>query len=101
MRTPLDTDGRLPDDLLARIVSHMNGDHTAALLGYAHGPGGRPDVERATLVDLDARGLDLRVESGGVSGTLRVPFPSTLTCVEDVRPALMEMAREARPAGGA
>jgi putative heme iron utilization protein len=81
-----------------RIVAHMNSDHAAALLGYAHVHARRPDVTAARMVAIDAGGLDLLVEAGRGEERLRVPFAQPLRRASEARAMLVRMAEEARDA---
>ncbi len=69
----------------ARIVQHMNKDHTDALDRCA---GGGP----AEMAGIDAEGFDI-LKAGR---KVRIPFAVPVTNMEDARKALVEMAR--RPA---
>jgi putative heme iron utilization protein len=91
-------DGKLPASAAWRIVQHMNADHGAALLGFAHVQARRPDVTAARLVAIDAAGLDLVVDAGRGEERLRVVFPEPLRRVSEARGVLIRMTEQARAA---
>jgi putative heme iron utilization protein len=73
------------------IVSHMNEDHAEAVGLYATvlakaGPG------QWRIVSLDPRGLDLAAGQR----LIRLNFAKPLTSAAEIRPVLVEMAKEAR-----
>jgi putative heme iron utilization protein len=75
-------------EVTKQILGHMNRDHANALLHYV-----RPIVDRrpdgpATMVGIDAEGMDLRVSDH----LYRVAFPRRVTSPEEARAVLVEMA---------
>ncbi|MHC5212769.1 MAG: HugZ family pyridoxamine 5'-phosphate oxidase [Planctomycetota bacterium] len=89
-------DGGLPEAAVAGIVEHMNADHAEAVLGYARFHGRRPDATAARLLGLDARGLDLHIDTPTGGEPLRVPFREPLQAVAQAKDVLIRMAQEAR-----
>lgn len=86
--------GELLDELSkveAGIVSHMNDDHAEAVGLYATvlakaGPG------NWRIVSIDPRGLDLAAGQR----LIRLNFAKPLASAAEIRPVLVEMAKEAR-----
>lgn len=83
----------------AAIVAHMNGDHADTLVLYAHELLGAPDATAATMLGVDAAGFDLRLETPAGPRVVHVPFGGTLATPDEVRRALVAMARRARGQG--
>jgi nitroreductase len=87
-------------DLLAPIaagaIEHMNSDHADAVLAYARGLAGLAWAEAATLVALDAAGMDLRARGQGQTATARIRFDSPLRSAEELRPTLVALAQQAQ-----
>lgn len=75
-----------------RIIDHMNGDHGDSLLQMAQVCNGT--VESADLVALDTEGFHVRTDRG----ILYLPFPAPCATTEDVRNAMVELAKSARDA---
>lgn len=89
--------GAEPDPLLphvARIVEHMNDDHSDALVTFCRVYGDRPETTAAEMTGVDRYGFT--VAAGGE--TLRLAFPSRVDTPDEVRAAMVELVREARSA---
>src|SRR5690606_40245439 len=85
----------LAPEAIAAIVAHMNGDHADDNVVICWGAGGRADVERAELVDLDERSLTFEIETtAGATEALTVPFRSPVTERAQVRIAVVELFDE-------
>jgi nitroreductase len=85
--------------LAAEAIAHMNADHADAVLAYARGLAGLQWAEAATLIALDANGMELQVRGQGQRVTARVPFEPPLRGADELRPALVAMAQRARNGG--
>lgn len=82
-------------EVIAAIVAHMNGDHAEDNVVICRGAGGRPDVERAELVDLDQEALTFEVETtAGTREPLVVPFRSPVTERAQVRVEVVRLFDE-------
>lgn len=87
--------------LAAGAIAHMNADHADALLAYARGLAGLDWAEAATLVALEATGMQLDVQGEGRQTLARIPFDPPLGGPEELRPALVALAERARVSGTA
>ena len=87
-------------DLLAGalrgMVAHMNEDHRANLLDYAHALLEKPWASDAVLIGMDRYGMDLYLSNADQSEVARYSFDAPLETSAGVRPLLVSMAREAR-----
>jgi len=82
-------------DAAEDIVSHMNDDHSAALLtlARAHADAG---AEQVIMLSVDRLGFRVRLRSGERLHAARISFPQEVTSAEECRAALIEMIRAAR-----
>lgn len=87
--------GLSPDDC-ADIVAHMNDDHADALVLYAKVFAGIQDATATQMLDIDATGMNLEVESGDKIREIRIEFDRVLEHAGDARRILREMAEFAR-----
>lgn len=84
------------------VVEHMNQDHADAVLAYAQAFGGRPDAHSAHLVAIDETGMDIQVQTDANAPAnterhvIRIDFDTPLDSAEQVRGALIKLARQAR-----
>lgn len=84
----------VPDGLDERepgAVEHMNSDHTDAVALYATVLAGAPAGDWR-IASLDSDGLDLAAGDALV----RLDYPAPLAAADDLRPALVAMAKDAR-----
>ena len=79
--------------IAAGVCKHMNEDHADALALYCEVFGGHP-AERPRMVSVDAAGFDVVDEASG--RRYRFDFPARVSTSEDLRKAVVVMAREAR-----
>lgn len=85
-------------------VDHMNVDHADSLLDMVQRIVGLSDASSARLHSIDRHGLTLYAELPGdeVLATARIAFPDgSLASPDDVRPAVVALARRARQFGEA
>jgi len=82
--------------IAAGAITHMNTDHTDALLAYARSLAGLAWAETATAERIDAAGIMLRVAGADREQVAHVPFDPPLTDPEQLRPALVALAERAR-----
>jgi putative heme iron utilization protein len=71
----------------------MNDDHADSIVAYAHHYANATTVTQATMISLDATGMDLA--TNGPTPTLRITFDHELQDANDARDTLIAMAREA------
>jgi putative heme iron utilization protein len=96
--TAPDYSNAAPDPLATTvpgILSHMNADHTDAmiLLARTHA---QIEATEATMTSVDRLGFHLRLKTTeGMKGT-RINFPHEVTTPTETRTALVEMVKQAR-----
>jgi putative heme iron utilization protein len=92
-----------PDPLVpvaGGILSHMNADHGDAMLAYARALAGVADAQAATMTAVDRYGFDLEVSAPGGVQRARLAFAAPACTAEEVRRAMVAMAKAARAALG-
>jgi putative heme iron utilization protein len=72
-----------------RICRHMNDDHAAAVLAYAHHYAGLPEATSARLVAVVPEAMTLEVDGAPVE----VPFDHPLSDSDDAHRTLVAMLR--------
>jgi putative heme iron utilization protein len=88
-----------PDPLAgaaASILRHMNGDHGDAVLAYAATLVGVKGATSATMTSVDRYGFDLAVVTDFGPRAVRLGFDEPLSSSDDVRRALIALAKRAR-----
>lgn len=78
------------------IVTHMNEDHTDAVITYARVYTRFRDITWARMVTVDASGFDVICGHAGGSDQARISFKNPLQDKTDVRTALIQLVQEAR-----
>lgn len=92
-----------PDPLVSvadGILAHMNADHGDALLAYARALAGVADAQAATMTAVDRYGFDLEVTAAGGVQSARLAFTAPASTAEEVRRAMVALAKAARAALG-
>lgn len=89
-------DEALSESDVARIVSHMNDEHTDALRRYAEEYADMVDVESARMRDLDASGMVLCVTSSNSTTDIRIDFERPVQTPDDAHRLLVDLAIQAR-----
>jgi putative heme iron utilization protein len=87
-----------PDPLTAAasgILSHMNEDHAAALLAYAHAFSSARDATAATMTAIDRYGFEMTLTTPRGVGPARLAFAEPLTEPAQARAVLVKLLREA------
>lgn len=79
-----------------RICKHMNEDHAEAIVLYAKCFGNVSSATAAQLKSIDAEGMELNVEDGDQSQSVRIQFDHALTDSEDAHQTLITMVKQAR-----
>ncbi|MXN63490.1 DUF2470 domain-containing protein [Stappia sp. GBMRC 2046] len=82
-------------EMEAGAVAHMNEDHADAIALYARTFGKADEAAGWAMTGLDPDGFDLMAGDR----VLRIDFDPPLSSVDDVRPRLVEMAKQARADG--
>jgi hypothetical protein len=85
----------LPPADRARILSHMNEDHSDSVLAYARHYGARTTATAATLAGLDPEGMDLVVTEPTGDLAVRIPFATPLADAHAAHMTLVQMAKTA------
>lgn len=88
----------LPGELVADAIAHMNADHADAVLAYARGLAGLTWAERASLTKIDRARFTLLAVAGEREEAAHIPFEPSLAGPEQLRAALIRLARDARAA---
>jgi putative heme iron utilization protein len=86
----------LSESDVARIVSHMNEEHTDALRRYAEVYADMMDVESVHMKDLDAGGMVLCVTSSNSTTDIRIDFERPVQTPDDAHRLLVDLAIQAR-----
>lgn len=81
--------------LAAGAIDHLNADHGDALIRMAQVLGGYPDTAAALCTGVDRYGLDLRVETARGMAYTRVGFGRSLSAIDELRAATVELSRRA------
>ena len=84
----------------AGILSHMNGDHAAAVLAYARGLARLPEATAASMTAVDRYGFDLAVTTPTGPKATRLAFEAEVKTSDEVRRAMVAMVKTARAALG-
>lgn len=91
--TELPTEPVFTPEVSDRICAHMNDDHADAVLVYARVYGQITDATAAQMASIDATGMDLQVNCGDRTQTVRIPFERTLASRKDAHDILIEMLK--------
>ena len=78
------------------ILSHMNQDHADTLLAYARSLAGAPEATGAVITRVDRYGFEMRAGAPGGERLLRLGFDPPVTTTDEVRRAMIALARTAR-----
>lgn len=78
------------------VMEHMNADHADALVLYARAFGTVADVSAATMTDIDARLMCLRVDGADGPQHIQIPLSRRIESRDQMRAVLVEMAANAR-----
>ena len=81
-------------DAAPAIISHMNQDHSAALLALAQAFGAG-DARQAVMTSVDRLGFEVRLQTGERVSGKRIPFPQEVRSAAQARTVLIEMTRNA------
>lgn len=78
------------------ILSHMNKDHADTLLGYARVLAGAPEATAAVITSVDRYGFAMRASTPEGERALRLGFDAPLATTDEVRKAMIALAKAAR-----
>ncbi|MEM1008967.1 MAG: DUF2470 domain-containing protein [Myxococcota bacterium] len=79
------------------IIKHMNEDHQHNMKDYAHAFAEiREEIKDVHMTLVDQFGFELRLDLKQSGKTVRISFTKPLTSAREVRPAMIELAKEAR-----
>lgn len=88
-----------PDPLAATaagILTHMNDDHSDAVLAYARVLAGVAEASSATMTAVDRYGFELALITPEGPRAVRLAFDSPVTTSDEVRRAMVAMVGQAR-----
>ena len=88
-----------PDPLAphaAGAIAHMNADHAEAMVLYCKAFSKATEVTSATMTGVDRYGFDMSVKTSQGPRPVRVAFPAPVTTPDQLRAAMVAMAKEAR-----
>jgi putative heme iron utilization protein len=80
----------------AAAISHMNADHADAMVLYCKAFSKATDVTSATMTGVDRYGFDMSATTPKGPRPVRVAFARPVSTPEQVRAALVAMAKDAR-----
>ncbi len=86
----------LSDKLLAAIARHLNQDHLKDILACARATAAIDWAEQASLIHLDAAGMNIEVRGYNNVQSLRIDFPEPAKGVLSLRRLLSDMITESR-----
>ena len=81
---------------VARMVSHMNEDHADSVLAYAQYFGRCRDAEAATLIDVTADFMSLKVVVMNNEKKIKIPFEHPLKSGHDAHMTMVKMSKTAK-----
>jgi len=83
-------------DSAAGILTHMNADHTDAVLAYAKVLAGVTDASSATMTAVDRYGFELATLTPAGPRAVRLAFDAPVTTNDEVRRAMVALVKRAR-----
>lgn len=87
--------GTFPDDVVAAVCRHMNGDHAGDNVLICRAFGGQPEATAATLVGLDGAGMDFVATVHDAEVPARVPFRAPVVERAQIRTEVVRLYHEA------
>ena len=81
---------------VASMVSHMNEDHANSVLAYAQHFGQCRDATAATLIDVTANDMTLKVFVTNDEKEINIPFDHPLKSGRDAHMTLVKMSKAAK-----
>jgi len=101
-RSDMNSKNPLDDKAVAAITSHMNQDHSDALVLYlrVYGKINTSSIADVRMTNIDETGLDISYSSAGEVNKVRINyvecgFDSTVDCRQAARAMLVQMVNEA------
>ena len=92
----MSSETQLPAAALQRAIDHMNQDHRDSLIDMVKAFAGFGWAEDAELIGIDATGLDIRAIGDGRQEAASVAFDTPLAGADELRDAVVVLARRAR-----
>ena len=86
---------------VARMVSHMNEDHADSVLAYAQHFGQCRDATAATLIDVTADAMTLKVVVMNEEKEIHIAFEDPLKSGHDAHMTMIKMSKAAKKSLGA
>ncbi|BAZ13612.1 hypothetical protein NIES4071_54510 [Calothrix sp. NIES-4071] len=83
-------------EVSSRICTHMNDDHSDAVLVYAQTFGGLKEAQAAQMQSIDTTGMDITARVNGENVSIRINFDHVLKDSEDAHHTLIAMVKQAR-----
>jgi putative heme iron utilization protein len=80
----------------AGAIAHMNVDHADTMVLYCRAFSKATDIASATLTGVDRYGFDMSARTPEGPRPIRVAFPRPVTTPDELRAALVAMAKDAR-----
>ncbi|WP_320675147.1 DUF2470 domain-containing protein [Prochlorococcus sp. MIT 1341] len=80
----------LTNEVSKRICSHMNKDHSDAVIAFAHYYGGLTNVNSATMVSISSNTIN--IEADGKQ--LKIPLPHEITDSGQAHRTIVEMLQQ-------
>lgn len=82
-------------EVSSRICTHMNDDHSDAVLIYAQAFGGLKEAIAAQMLAIDNTGMDISAHVNGENVPIRINFDHVLQDSEDAHHTLIAMIKQA------
>ena len=86
---------------VVRMVSHMNEDHADSVLAYAQHFGQCRDATAATLIDVTADAMTLKVVVMNEEKEIHIAFEHSLKSGHDAHMTMVKMSKAAKKSLGA
>lgn len=86
----------LPAAAVQRAIEHMNDDHRDSMVEMAQALARLPWATDAEMLGLDQDGIDIRASGAGQEATARLLFATPLAGPQELRPAIIALAMQAR-----
>ena len=81
---------------IEEIISHMNSDHSDAVLTYVHHYAGSVEAKNATLDKVNEETMWISADIGGVRKDLEIPLSKRISNIKEAENVMVEMVFSAR-----
>ena len=92
----MSADRNFPAAAMQRAIDHMNADHRDSLVEMVRAFAGCPWANDAELVSIEPRGFELWALGDGRREMARIAFDEPLGSAQQLRDAMVALARRAR-----